>query len=59
MLDDRNLSHVELEVDGGIYPENAAEIARAGATILVCGTAIFKGRASIRENIAALRAETL
>jgi ribulose-phosphate 3-epimerase len=59
MLDDRNLSHVELEVDGGIYPENAAEIARAGATILVCGTSVFKGSASIRENIAALRAETL
>lgn len=59
MLDDRHLSHVELEVDGGIYPENAAEIARAGATILVCGTAVFKGRASIRENIAALRAGTL
>lgn len=59
MLDDRNLSHVELEVDGGIYPENAAEIARAGATVLVCGTSVFKGHASIRENIAALRAETL
>jgi ribulose-phosphate 3-epimerase len=58
MLDDRNLSHVELEVDGGIYPKNAAEIARAGATILVCGTSVFKGHASIRENIAALRAET-
>jgi ribulose-phosphate 3-epimerase len=59
MLDDRHLSHIELEVDGGIYPENAAEIARAGATILVCGTSIFKGHASIRENIAALRAGTL
>jgi ribulose-phosphate 3-epimerase len=58
MLDDRRLSHVELEVDGGIYPGNAAEIVQAGATVLVCGTSIFKGAASIRENIVALRAET-
>lgn len=59
MLDGRRLSHIELEVDGGIYPSNAAEIARAGATILVCGTSVFKGGASIRENIAALRADIL
>ncbi len=58
MLDDRRLSHVELEVDGGIHPGNAAEIVQAGATVLVCGTAVFKGGASIRENIAALRAKT-
>ncbi len=57
MLDDRGLSHVELEVDGGIYPDNAAEITQAGATILVCGTSVFKGGASVRENIAALRAK--
>lgn len=59
MLDDRRLSHVELEVDGGIHPENVAEIVQAGATVLVCGTSIFNGDGSIRENIAALRAGTL
>jgi len=59
MLDDMRLSHVELEVDGGIHPDNAAEIVRAGATVLVCGTSIFNGDGSIRENIAALRAGTL
>ena len=58
MLDDRHLSHVELEVDGGIHPGNAAEIVQAGATVLVCGTSVFNGDGSIRENIAALRAET-
>ena len=34
----------ELEVDGGIKPENAAEIKAAGATVLVAGTAIFKAK---------------
>ena len=32
----------ELEVDGGIKADNAAEIKEAGATVLVAGTAIFK-----------------
>jgi len=59
MLDDRHLSHVELEVDGGIHPGNAAEIVQAGATVLVCGTSVFNGDGSIRENIAALRSEKL
>jgi ribulose-phosphate 3-epimerase len=31
----------ELEVDGGIKVENCREVARAGATILVAGSAIF------------------
>jgi ribulose-phosphate 3-epimerase len=31
-----------IEVDGGIYPHNAAEAAAAGADVLVAGTAVFK-----------------
>jgi len=31
----------EIEVDGGIRPDNAAEVAAAGATVLVAGTAVF------------------
>jgi ribulose-phosphate 3-epimerase len=54
MLDERRLAHVELEIDGGIHPGNAAEVVRAGATILVCGTAVFRGGGSIQENVAAL-----
>lgn len=46
-------SSAELEVDGGIKPENAAEVAAAGATILVAGSAIFGGPLSIAENFAA------
>jgi ribulose-phosphate 3-epimerase len=33
---------VELEVDGGVEPENAARCVAAGATVLVAGTAIFR-----------------
>ncbi|MBK5251112.1 MAG: ribulose-phosphate 3-epimerase [Peptostreptococcaceae bacterium] len=39
-----------IEVDGGIKPENAARVLRAGADILVAGSAIFKGK-QISENI--------
>jgi ribulose-phosphate 3-epimerase len=55
MLDERGLSHVELEVDGGIKPDNVAEIVTAGATVLVAGSAIFNDQASIRENFSVLR----
>jgi ribulose-phosphate 3-epimerase len=55
MLEDRNLSHVEVEVDGGISAANAADVAAAGATVLVIGSAIFNHKASITENMAKLR----
>lgn len=44
-----------LEVDGGITAQNAAEVVGAGANVLVTGSAIFRGRGSIAENIAAFR----
>ena len=56
MLDERRMAHIELEVDGGIHPGNVPEIVRAGATVLVSGTSVFRGSGSIQENIAALRA---
>jgi len=31
-----------IEVDGGIYPHNAAEAAASGADVLVAGTAVFR-----------------
>ncbi|MCA0399685.1 MAG: ribulose-phosphate 3-epimerase [Proteobacteria bacterium] len=47
---------IDLEIDGGVTPENAAEIVRAGANVLVAGSAAFKGgRAAYGANIAALR----
>ncbi|MFN2136266.1 MAG: ribulose-phosphate 3-epimerase [Candidatus Promineifilaceae bacterium] len=48
-------STAELEVDGGIKPGNAAEVAGAGASVLVSGSSIFGGPASIAENVAAYR----
>jgi ribulose-phosphate 3-epimerase len=55
MLDEIG-SQAELEVDGGINANTIAEVAEAGATMLVAGSAIFNDRASIAENIRQLRA---
>jgi ribulose-phosphate 3-epimerase len=48
---------IDLEVDGGIAPHNAAEVAVAGANVLVAGSAVFKGgkEDAYRANIAAIR----
>ncbi|BBM70371.1 ribulose-phosphate 3-epimerase [Rhodothermus marinus] len=48
-------SHAYIEVDGGIYPHNVAEVVRAGATVIVAGSAIFNRHASIAQNVAAFR----
>lgn len=55
MLDERGLTHVELEVDGGVKPTNIAEVVGAGATAVVAGSAVYNDRASVAENIRALR----
>jgi ribulose-phosphate 3-epimerase len=49
---------IHLEVDGGVAPDNAGACVKAGADVLVAGSAVFKGRA-LRENIAALRAAAM
>ena len=41
MLDARGLTHVALQVDGGVAFDNVRSIAEAGATNLVAGTNIF------------------
>jgi ribulose-phosphate 3-epimerase len=40
LIDERGLK-TKIEVDGGVKPDNAAEIIKAGADILVAGSAIF------------------
>jgi ribulose-phosphate 3-epimerase len=40
IIDDRGLN-IEIEVDGGINPENIALISSAGADVFVAGSAIF------------------
>ena len=48
---------IDIEVDGGITPDNAGDVARAGANVLVAGSAIFKGgEIAYAGNIAAIRA---
>jgi ribulose-phosphate 3-epimerase len=46
---------IDLEIDGGIGPENAGLVTRAGATVLVAGSAIF-GQPDRRLAIRDLRA---
>ncbi|GAA4750052.1 ribulose-phosphate 3-epimerase [Sphingomonas daechungensis] len=49
---------VQVEVDGGIDPETARQAVAAGATVLVAGTAAFKGGPShYQANIQALRGD--
>lgn len=59
MIDALGRGDVELEVDGGIGPHNAAEVVAAGATVLVAGSAIFNARASVAQNLRALRQAAL
>jgi ribulose-phosphate 3-epimerase len=46
---------IHLEVDGGVTSDNAGDCARAGADVLVAGSAIFRG-GTYAQNIAAIRA---
>jgi ribulose-phosphate 3-epimerase len=48
---------IDIEVDGGITPETAPSVIRAGANVLVAGSAVFKGGKpeNYRANIAAIR----
>jgi ribulose-phosphate 3-epimerase len=44
--------NIEIEVDGGVKPSNAAEVAAAGADILVAGSAVY----GTKDYAAAIRA---
>ena len=48
------LGRVELQVDGGVTPQNAPGCRSAGATVLVAGTSVF-GAPDARQAIAAIR----
>ena len=45
---------IDVEIDGGVTAQNAAEVVRAGANVLVAGSAAFKG-GNYKGNIAAIR----
>jgi ribulose-phosphate 3-epimerase len=55
MLDERGLGRVELQVDGGVAPDTIAEVAGAGATVVVAGSAVYNARAPVAENLRVLR----
>lgn len=48
IITERNLS-VDIEVDGGVNPQNVREIMDSGANVFVAGTKVFKG--DIAENV--------
>ena len=45
---------LEIEVDGGINVENASSVRKAGATVLVAGSAVF-GASDVKEAISRIR----
>jgi ribulose-phosphate 3-epimerase len=59
MLAERGLERVVIEVDGGIDAETAPSVVRAGATMLVAGSAIYNSSGSVLGNVAALRSAVM
>jgi ribulose-phosphate 3-epimerase len=57
ILDDRGMS-AELEVDGGINADNARDIVKAGADVLVAGNSIFRSEEGISRAMKRLREAT-
>ena len=55
LLEERALSCVRIGVDGGIDPTTAPLVVQAGARVLVAGSSIYNEKASVGENVAALR----
>jgi ribulose-phosphate 3-epimerase len=49
--------NIDIEVDGGVTPDNAASVIKAGANVLVAGSAVFKNNDVTRyaANITAIR----
>jgi ribulose-phosphate 3-epimerase len=54
MLDERGLD-VPIGVDGGIDTTTAPLVVSAGATMMVSGSSIYNDKATVAENVAALR----
>jgi ribulose-phosphate 3-epimerase len=52
---------IDIEVDGGVGPDNSGALAAAGANAFVAGSAVFKGgtMASYKANILAIRAAAM
>ncbi len=57
ILDERGYS-TPIAVDGGIDTITAPQVVSAGATVLIAGSSIYNDKASVAQNVAALRAST-
>jgi ribulose-phosphate 3-epimerase len=56
MIDDAGLADlIDLEVDGGIGPDTAERAARAGANLLVAGSALYRDPKGLAHAVAELR----
>ena len=55
LLETRGLD-ADLQVDGGISAATAASVVRAGANVLVAGSAVYNDRMSVADAIAAIKA---
>ncbi len=54
MANEKGLMNLDIEVDGGVTPQNVATLIEAGANVFVAGSAVFKG--DIEKNIADFKA---
>ena len=53
LIDDKNLN-VDIQVDGGMKPDNIHKVVEAGANIIVAGSAIFNSE-NIEETVSLMR----
>lgn len=54
MANERGLTCLDIEVDGGVTPQNVGMLIEAGANVFVAGSAVFKG--DVAKNIADFKA---
>jgi ribulose-phosphate 3-epimerase len=59
ILDERGKKKIPIAVDGGIDTTTAPLVIGAGATIIIAGSSIYNDKASVAENVAALRASAM
>jgi ribulose-phosphate 3-epimerase len=54
LIDESGLA-TELEVDGGVKPDNVNLVLDAGANVIVAGSAVYNNRVSIEEGVGAMK----
>ena len=57
MSDERGLVDLDIQVDGGIYPETLSDVACSGANVFVMGRTVFDAPDGITESLKRRRAE--